>query len=99
MFYLSTGVFALYPCNNSVGRQDVLTKLEISTYTPDKEYEPIVLYIPKTCDETSPQGDNFMLLLISYLPSYLHLESCIVVSIASILTTSTCIHSHTGGCI
>ena len=47
MFYLSTGVFALYPCNNSVGRQDVLTKLEINTYTPDTEYEPIVLYIPK----------------------------------------------------
>ena len=56
MLYLSIGVFALYPCNNTVNREDVLTKFEINAYADDKEYQPIVLYIPKTCDVTSPEG-------------------------------------------
>lgn len=58
MFYLSIGVFALYPCNNNANREDVLTTFEINAYNDDKVYEPIVLYIPKTCDETSPEGNN-----------------------------------------
>ena len=47
----------MYPCNN-ITRQNVLTEFRINAYTDDKAYEPIVLYIPKTCDVTSPEGDK-----------------------------------------
>ena len=63
--YISTGVFALYPCNNTVRRQDVLTEFRINAFTRDKEYQPIVLYIPKACSEVSPEGGN------NYLASYI----------------------------
>ena len=56
--YISTGVLALHPCNSTVSRQNVLTEFRINAFTPDKEYEPIVLYIPKTCDQMSPEGNN-----------------------------------------
>ena len=58
-------MFALYPCNTTTIQEgqivEALTKFEINAYTHEQEFEPIVMYFYKRCDNTAPEGDDIIL--------------------------------------
>ena len=68
-FYLSAGVFGLYPCNATAiqaGQLEILgTQFKINAYTRDKEFDPIVMYFYKCCGSNAPEGDDLYCVIFS----------------------------------
>lgn len=55
----------MYPCNSSAVQEGqielVLTKFTIITYSHDKEYDPIVMYLYKQCNSEAPPGKQLVI--------------------------------------
>ena len=73
---LSIGVFFLYPCNASAveegSNENVVITFNISAYTRDKVYEPVILYFSKLCGSRAPKGEDLYCFYLATYLSYYH---------------------------